>query len=325
VVDGGKRRIILQVLVTPAEVMENQPALDLIFRTRFRWKLWPRQATGDTTYGTAENIVALEHEGIRAYVPLSPYDQRSPYFTLAAFRYDAERDVYICPNNAILRLYTKAESGNAKRYNARAKTCNACPLKAQCTPGKNGRSLAPNNAEDLFERVRGYHETEAYQKAMRKRQVWVEPLFAEAKDWHGMRRFRLRQLWRVNCEALLIAAGQNLKRLLNKRGWGRRPLPSGAATQLGFYILSTRCLAHSEKPNRYTRLYSIGCFWLQIGKLPIINGARCFSTACRFLSSPPSQLEQETGAGQHPGVGPPSMHKGLERGLIGFGQCQGWR
>jgi hypothetical protein len=165
VVDGGKRRIILQVLVTPAEVMENQPALDLLFRTRFRWKRWPRQATGDTTYGTAENIAALEHEGMRAYVPLSPYDQRSPYFTLSAFRYDAERDVYICPNNALLRLYTKAESGNAKRYNARAKTCNACPLKAQCTPGKNGRALTPNSAEELFERVRGYHETEAYRDA----------------------------------------------------------------------------------------------------------------------------------------------------------------
>jgi hypothetical protein len=26
---------------------------------------------------------------------------------------------------------------------------------------------------------------------MRKRQVWVEPLFAEAKDWHGLRRFCL--------------------------------------------------------------------------------------------------------------------------------------
>jgi DDE family transposase len=49
---------------------------------------------------------------------------------------------------------------------------------------------------------------------LRKRQVWVEPLFAEAKEWHGMQRFRLRRLWRVNSEAFLIAAGQNLKRLL---------------------------------------------------------------------------------------------------------------
>ena len=63
---------------------------------------------------------------------------------------------------------------------------------------------------------------------MNKRKVWVEPLFAEAKDWHGLRRFRLRLLWRVNCEALRIAAGQNLKRLLKKRGWGRRPFPTEA-------------------------------------------------------------------------------------------------
>src|SRR4051795_4914307 len=65
--------------------------------------------------------------------------------------------------------------------------------------------------------------------AMRKRKVWVEPLFAEAKDWHGLRRFRLRGLEKVNGEALLIAAGQNLKRLLSRWGWGRRPFPTGAA------------------------------------------------------------------------------------------------
>ena len=67
--------------------------------------------------------------------------------------------------------------------------------------------------------MRGYHATEAYAKAMRKRQVWVEPLFAEAKEWH----FRLRPaVNKVNIEGLLIAAGQNLKRLLSRWGWGRR-------------------------------------------------------------------------------------------------------
>ena len=44
--------------------------------------------------------------------------------------------------------------------------------------------------------------------------MWVEHLFGEAKDWHGARRFRLRRLEKVNAEALLIAAGQNIKRLL---------------------------------------------------------------------------------------------------------------
>jgi hypothetical protein len=77
--------------------------------------------------------------------------------------------------------------------------------------------------------VRGYHDTEVYAKAMRKRQVWAEPLFAEAKDWHGLRRFRLRGLEKVNGEAVFVAAGQNLKRLLCWGGWGRRPFPNGAA------------------------------------------------------------------------------------------------
>jgi hypothetical protein len=36
VVDGGKARVILSVLVTPGEVSENRPMLDLLFRTAFR-------------------------------------------------------------------------------------------------------------------------------------------------------------------------------------------------------------------------------------------------------------------------------------------------
>src|SRR3712207_8615010 len=74
-----------------------------------------------------------------------------------------------------------------------------------------------------------YHSAEPYKKAIRKRQVWVEPLFAEAKEWHGLRRLRLRGLLNANIQGLLIAAGQNLKRLLSRWGWGRRPWPSGAA------------------------------------------------------------------------------------------------
>jgi hypothetical protein len=114
------------------------------------------------------------------------------------------------------------------RYRAYASDCNHCPLKAQCTTSKQGRSLCRSVDEACLERVRAYQPTAAYKKALRKRQVWVEPLFAEGKDWHGMRRFRLRLLWRVNCEALMRAAGQNLKRLLKKRGWGRRPCPAEA-------------------------------------------------------------------------------------------------
>jgi len=236
-VDGGKHRIILNVLVTPCEVMENQPMLDLLWRVQFRWKLRPHQATGDTTYGTLENIKALEDADIRAYVLLPDWSKRTPFFGPERFTYDAQHDQYICPNGARLRLKTHRYSYQDKCYRAKAATCNACPLKSRCTRSSQGRQITRHFDEQYLDRVRAYHQTEAYHKAMRKRKVWVEPLFAEAKDWHGMRRFRLRRVFRVNCESLLIAAGQNLKRLLSKRGWGRRPLPSGAALLVAVKVL----------------------------------------------------------------------------------------
>jgi hypothetical protein len=62
---------------------------------------------------------------------------------------------------------------------------------------------------------------------MRRRKVRVEPLIAKAKEWHGLRRVRLRRLDNVNIEGVLIAAGLNLKRFLAARDWSRRHAPVG--------------------------------------------------------------------------------------------------
>ncbi len=232
VVDGGRARIVLAALVTPADVMENAPMRDLLWRVRFRRKLRPRQVTGDTTYGTLENIVAVEDEGIRAYVPLPDFDRRTAGFGKHEFCFDAEADVYRCPGGEELSPLKHRSVQPVRIYQAPAAACNACPLQAQCTTSDRGRRIARHVDEAYLDRVRAYHATEPYKKAMRKRQVWVEPLFAEAKAWHGLRRFRLRGLGNVNIEGLLVATGQNLKRLLAATGWGRRPAPCGSLVAL---------------------------------------------------------------------------------------------
>ena len=229
VVDGGKQRIILAALVTPADVMENVPLRDLLWCVCFRWKLRPRQVTGDTTYGTTENIVAVEDAGIRAYIPLPDFDHRTPFFGRDRFTYEPIRDGYRCPGGQVLRCRKHKDTERTRVYQAAAATCNDCSLKPQCTTHATGRQVKRSFDEAYLERVRAYHATEEFAKAMRKRQVWVDPLFAEGKAWHGLNRFRLRRLAKVNMEALLIATGQNLKRLLSRWGWGRRPAPSGAA------------------------------------------------------------------------------------------------
>jgi len=63
-----------------------------------------------------------------------------------------------------------------------ASACNACPLKSKCTKRAKGRWVSRSLEEEYLEGVRVYRDTEAYRKALRKRAVWVEPLFAEAKE-----------------------------------------------------------------------------------------------------------------------------------------------
>jgi hypothetical protein len=141
IVDGGKARIILEALVTPADVMENLPFRDLLWRARFRWQLRPRQVTGDTTYGTVENIVALEDQGIRAYVPLPDFDQRTPFSGASQFTYDADADAYRCPEGHPLRRRKAKFTEGVVVYRAEAETCNACPVRAACTESKHGRQV----------------------------------------------------------------------------------------------------------------------------------------------------------------------------------------
>ena len=128
----------------------------------------------------------------------------------------------------MLRFLSQSEATHQRIYHAPAAACKRCALRERCTSSSRGRRVSRSLDEDALDRVRGHHATEAYAKAMRKRKVWVETLFAEAKDWHGLRRFRLRGAEKVNIQAQLIGAGQNLKRLLSTRGWGRRPWPGGA-------------------------------------------------------------------------------------------------
>ncbi len=140
--------------------------LDQLRRVMFRWQLRPKRVIADTTYGTIDNIRALEgEEGIRAYVPLPDWEHQRPYYGPAQFIYDGERDRYVCPQGTPLRPFRRSYTQERVQYRAKAAICNACPVKAACTPSDEGRVVHRSFHAEYLERVRAYHETEEYQKA----------------------------------------------------------------------------------------------------------------------------------------------------------------
>ena len=194
VVDGGRARIILAALVTPASIMDNIPMLDLIRWSRFRWHVQPSIAVGDTRFGTVPNIVGLEQDGLRAYLPTPIQSRSHQFYPLERFRYDPERDLFVCPQGQELHLQARIESQQHFRYRAEPAICNGCPVKHECTQSQSGRTVHRSFFQKYLDRVQHYRETAAYKKAIRKRQVWVEPIFGEAKQWHNLQKFRLRGL-----------------------------------------------------------------------------------------------------------------------------------
>jgi hypothetical protein len=133
VADGGKARIILNVLLTGAEVTENLPMQEILFRSTFRWGLRPRSVTGDAAYGTRENITAIEKASIRAYTALPEQGKRTSLFTIEDFSYDAQRDLYTCPAGEVLHCQGHDRRGGYVRYAIRTSACEECPLKSKCT------------------------------------------------------------------------------------------------------------------------------------------------------------------------------------------------
>jgi len=151
---------------------------------------------------------------LKAYMPIPDLGKRTGFCPAEDFQYDVNLDQYVCPQGEILLLFSRRKGEQVRVYRADSKACNNCPVKSECTKSKSGRHVFRSFHQEFIERVKEYHQTEHYQQSMRKRGYWVEPLFGEAKDFHRLRRFCLRRLLKVNIEGVMIAAGQNLKRLI---------------------------------------------------------------------------------------------------------------
>ena len=143
VVDGWQARVIVGALVTRADLQDNQPMLDLLWRTCFRWKLRPHHVTGDSVYGTLPNVKAVELAGIRAFMPIIDYTRGKRLFNKEEFAYDPERDVYVCPAGEVLKKDGVRFKQQITRYIADPDTCASCALKRAGAPTARAGGTCP--------------------------------------------------------------------------------------------------------------------------------------------------------------------------------------
>ncbi len=92
------------------------------------------------------------------------------------------------------------------------KQCDGCSARAQCAPGKSGRTLKVNPYHEILGQRRDEQVTEEFKERMKHRPA-VEGTISELTRKHGARRARYRGQDKVRLQALFTGAAVNLKRL----------------------------------------------------------------------------------------------------------------
>jgi len=206
--------VILDVEATPTRISKEVDATEtMIERTEKRFGLKPDRIAGDVAYGTGKMLGSLIEREIEPHIPVKDQSEVATdgIYSRAEFTYDKERDLYVCPGGKELKTSGTVHDGTTLKYIAKRSDCGACPLKPQCTTGRERRGQRDVNQE-AREYAQTLMDTEGYRESATDRKK-IERLFGEIKHTHALVRLRLRGLTGARDEFLLAATVQNLKRL----------------------------------------------------------------------------------------------------------------
>jgi hypothetical protein len=220
--------VIVDVEATSArtydEVAATKPMLEC---TEKIFGLKPKRLAADTAYGTGKFLAWIVGKGITPHIQVRDFSQRDDgTFSRSDFKFDKDRNIYVCPAGKLLKTTGRVLSGYMLRYTASTTTAAHAPLKSKCCPNTPQRIVPRDVNENARDRARALMGTPEFDKSRDERKK-VEMRFAHLKTHHGFERMRLRGLSGARDEFHLAAIVQNLKTLANHL-W--RPPPDAQQT-----------------------------------------------------------------------------------------------
>jgi transposase len=206
--------VIVDVEATPARTYDEVTAAKtMIDRTEQRMGLKPKHLAADTAYGTGKFLAWTIDKRITPHITVKDQSERDDgTFSRSDFKFDKERNVYVCPAGKLLKTTGRILSDNTLRYLASTYDCRPCPLKFKCCPKTPQRKVPRDINEDARDHARALYDTPAFDKSRNDRKK-VEMRFAHLKTHHRFERMRLRGFSGARDEFHLAAIVQNLRTL----------------------------------------------------------------------------------------------------------------
>jgi transposase len=216
----AKQKLIAADDVTN-EVTDLHQLAGVALEAKANLELKQAEVVADAGYYNAAEVSRCVERGITPYIPKSDTSANTArgLFGKSQFKYDAAKDVYVCPAGAELTYrFATYELGRELRY-YRATGCNQCALKNRCTRNKANRTITREENEHLMEAMAARMRSQPWKFKLRK--TLAEHPFGTIKRWFGYTHFLLKGLEKVRCEWSLTTLAYNLKRVLNLVSFGK--------------------------------------------------------------------------------------------------------
>ena len=192
--------------------------------------------TADSSYHSIANLNKCNEEKIDAYIPDNRfrnrdkrfasrvgYRPRSKKFTFSDYKYDREKDQFICPNGKRLKRHIKPklQKGKILRvYVSNESDCRCCHIRAKCVRVKDAKRrylsyYADASGENISHTMIKKIESEKGRNIYPQRIAIVEPVFANIRVQKRMDKFSLRGKIKVNIQWLLYCMVHNIEKIAN--------------------------------------------------------------------------------------------------------------
>ena len=174
-------------------------------------------ACADAGYANYEELEKVERNEIKVIVPSKKQaSHKEPKaFAKKTFRYDAERDVYICPADQEMTRRGVVHN-NKKVYRINGDTCRKCRYFGECTRSSgHGRKITRYTNEEFRDKLAKQYRQSDSQAVYRLRKQKVELPFGHVKRNLGAGHFLLRGREGVQAEMSLLSSCFNMVRMIN--------------------------------------------------------------------------------------------------------------
>ena len=229
-----KHGIITTTITTPANVRDDKVLQEAMTSHQFKTKSKAKTAVADKIYGTGANYKHLHDTGMNCCIPHpNPGTRYHDKFPRRMFNYDKKQNCYICPAGQKLQFYSNGPTG--KRYLCERQICQRCELFTECVSSKRlGRQIERNLNVEYVEWADSCLSKHERKRLMNRRKYKAEGSFADGANNYGFKRARWRGLDKMQIQNLMIAAIQNIGKLLRYGQNNSRPISRLTATKAAF-------------------------------------------------------------------------------------------